>query len=239
MEKYSFKKLYKELVKHFGSDNVEFTDVNGVKTIYFGKKIYPEKETSKERVFIINNDYGYNLYSYRRYGNQIHKDYDRKENFSWLAASIIENINVYKEKNDNFITEPIKMERTTDNDEEELISHLIALKFENKFEEFYDIIKYYYFDKYDIGLSGFCISCDQDNEEEQSSAFKRKINLIYKNYELDNKKDFIKEFGIDIVELSDAVRKIMYDEHTDKKLKHCKFFVLRSAERIGEIITNE
>ena len=239
MEKYSFKKLYKELVKHFGPDNVEFTDVNGIKTIYFGKKIHPEKETSKERVFIINNDCGYNFYSYRRYGNQIYKDYDRKENFSWLAASIIENINVYKEKNDNFITEPIKMERTTDNDEEELINCLITLKFENKFEEFYDVIKYYYFDEYDIGLSGFRISCDQDNEEEQSSAFKRKINLIYKNYELDNKKDFIKEFGIGIVELSDAVRKIMYDEHTDKKLKHCKFFVLRSVERIGEIITNE
>ena len=71
MEKYSFKKLYKELVKHFGPDNVEFTDVNGIKTIYFGKKIYPEKETSKERVFIINNDCGYNVDCYRRYGNQI------------------------------------------------------------------------------------------------------------------------------------------------------------------------
>ena len=239
MEKYSFKKLYKELVKHFGSDNVEFTDVNGAKTIYFGKKIYPEKETSKERVFIINNDCGYNFYSYRRYGNQIHRDYDRKENFSWLAASIIENINVYKEKNDNFITEQIKMERTTDNDEEELINCLIALKFENKFEEFYDIIKYYYFDKYDIGLSGFRISYNKDNEEELNSDFKKKMGLVYRNYELDNKKDFIKEFGIDIVELSDAICKIMYDEHTDKKFEHYKFFVLRSAERIGEIIANE
>ena len=58
-------------------------------------------------------------------------------------------------------------------------------------------------------------------------------------YELDNKKDFIKEFGIDIIELSDAIRKIMYDEHTDKKFEHYKFFILRSAERIGEIIANE
>ena len=131
------------------------------------------------------------------------------------------------------------MERTTDNDEEELINCLIALKFENKFEEFYDIIKYYYFDKYDIGLSGFRISYNEDKEEELKSDFKKKLGLIYRNYELDNKKDFIKEFGIDIIELSDAIRKIMYDEHTDKKFEHYKFFILRSAERIGEIIANE
>ena len=240
MEKFTFKKLYKELVKYFGKDNVEFTDSYGVKNICFGKKIHPENPLDNDRVFCINNDGGYYFSKHSRYGNHSCRDTNQYGNFTYLANTILKNIDEYIKHNEKYNVEKIEMTRSSDNDLEELVNCLMILKFENKLDEFYNIIKYYYFDRYNTGVSGFSFSVyynDESAEENIQINFRNKLNSIYKNYELSNRKSFIKEFGIDILELSEAIRTLMYEEHRDGRYKKNLYFNLLPIEKIGDKIS--
>ena len=240
MEKFTFKKLYKELIKYFGKDNVEFKDLYGIKKICFGKKIHPEDTLNNERVFYITNDGGYYFGKHSRYGNYCDVDINKYDNFTYLANKILKDIDIYIKHNEKYNVEKTKMVRASDNDLEELAICLMALKFENKLDEFYNIIKYYYFDEYGTGISGFSFVVypnDENVEERIKTGFRNKLSSIYKNYESAHHEDFIKKFGIDMVELSEAIRILMYEEHRDERYNKKLYFNLLPIEKIGDKIS--
>ena len=152
----------------------------------------------------------------------------------------MKDIDIYIKHNEEYNVEKTKMERASDNDLEELAICLMALKFENKLDEFYNIIKYYYFDEYSTGVSGFSFIAypdDEDLEEKIETNFRSKLNSIYRNYESTHHEDFIEKFGIDIVELSEAIRILMYEEHRDEKYFRKLYFNLLPIEKIGDKIS--
>ena len=232
MSRYTFKKLKKELDVHFGTDNVVFTDRNGVKTIKFGKLVYPEDSNNNTRVFEINNNFEFEIKVYKRIGSYVKFNRNSYRTFAALANSFINDIDRYKKINDDFVQTATKMVRYNDDDDQELISCLLTLKLEGKFDELYEVFKYRLFDEYNSGYA--CFRTTENNSFENA---KQHIVSIQKWYEQNKKIDFVEQFNLDLKELAESILKIMFKSHVDGLYKRkYRYWILKSPEEIAKTI---
>lgn len=233
MSRYTFKKLKKELDIYFGSDNVVFTDIFGDKTLYFGKLVYPDDKGDKTRVFVISNHYNeFEIKVYKRIGSYVKFNRTCYKAFSDLANAVICEIDKYKKYNDDFLQNGAQMIRYEEDDDQALISCLMTLKLEGKFDELYEVFKYRLFDEYNSGYACFRTSVESGFENA-----KKHIISIQKWYEQQKRLDFVKQFNLDLSQLGESVLKIMFKTHIDGLYKRkFKYWILKTPEEIGKTI---
>ena len=230
--RYTFKKLNEFLSLHF-KDEVELKNEYGIRTLSFGKLI--ERENHKPiRVFTINNAGGYALTETQKIGR-----YDISNDMFFrtlkeLSEYIIDNIDEFKKKNEEAGSIKDKMELIDNDKMKHLKNTLVILKLEGKFDDFYKTlsgpyIEYNHFRRTWFEYIGYLDS----TEEDIINRFIREMNNIEKVYVHSEKRSFVKEYNIDLVELAEEIMELLYERHKmnfGETTKVC--FVLKSEKDI-------
>lgn len=230
--RYTFKKLIEFLSLHF-EDEVEFKHEYGIKTLSFGKLI--ERENRKPiRVFTIDNAGGYALCETQKIG---HFDITNDMFFRTLkelSEYIIENIDEFKKKNDEVGSIKDEMELISNDKMKHLKNTLVILKLEGKFDDFYKTLSGPYIEYNHFGQTWFEFVGHLDSTEEDiMNRFIREMKNIEKAYVHSERRSFVKEYNIDLVELAEEIMKLLYECHKTNLGETTKvYFVLKSEKEI-------
>lgn len=230
--RYTFKKLIEFLSLHF-EDEVEFKHEYGIKTLSFGKLI--ERENRKPiRVFIIDNAGGYALRETQKIG---HFDIANDMFFRTLkelSEYIIENIDEFKKKNDEVGSIKDEMELISNDKMKHLKNTLVILKLEGKFDDFYKTLSGPYIEYNHFGRTWFeYVGYLDSTEEDIINRFICEMKNIEKAYVHSERRSFVKEYNIDLVELAEEVMKLLYERHKVNLGETTKvYFVLKSEKEI-------
>ena len=230
--RYTFKKLNEFLSMHF-KDEVELKNEYGIRTLSFGKLI--ERENRKPiRVFTIDNAGGYALRETQKIG---HFDISNDMFFRTLkelSEYIIENIDEFKKKNDEVGSIKDEMELISNDKMKHLKNTLVILKLEGKFDDFYKTLSGPYIEYNHFGRTWFeYVGYLDSTEEDIMNRFIREMKNIEKAYVHSERRSFVKEYNIDLVELAEEVMTLLYERQKINLGETTKvYFVLKSEKDV-------